>query len=208
MQGCGMNVKSFDAHLKEDLSSFQGPGTVPGSSPPVCLPRCCSAFALYPACTTSWWDMDWILYNTAALESGSICPRNPSARETHVQKEKEWRMSGPGNVLALWWFLSLRTKEVLTDCSLVIEQHNFSGLTNMILVWYLKLRVSQVTTHSRLLSDNDLTDIAEACVFPRANVDRVSLQQFHTEQQFCHRVRWEVLTWLDESLFGGSWRKM
>ena len=43
-------------------------------------------------------------------------------------------MSGPGNVLALWWFLSLRTKEVLTDCSLVIEQHNFSGLTNMILV--------------------------------------------------------------------------
>ena len=52
-----------------------------------------------------------------------------------------------------------------------------------------KLRVSQVTTHSRLLSDNDLTDIAEACVFLRANVDRVSLQQFHTEQQFCHKIR-------------------
>ena len=33
------------------LIPVQGPGTIAASPPPVCLPRCCGAFAVYPACT-------------------------------------------------------------------------------------------------------------------------------------------------------------
>ena len=50
----------------------------------------------------------------------------------------------------------------------------------------------QVTTHSRLLSSNDLKDIARATSLPLPNVTCLSLQQFHTEQQFCSSVRYSV----------------
>ena len=47
----------------------------------------------------------------------------------------------------------------------------------------------QVTTHSRLLSSNDLQDVAAATSLPLTSVTCLSLQQFHTEQQFCTSVR-------------------
>ncbi|KAJ7339580.1 hypothetical protein OS493_005983 [Desmophyllum pertusum] len=47
----------------------------------------------------------------------------------------------------------------------------------------------QVTTHSRLLSSNDLQDISVTTSLPLSNVTCLSLQQFHTEQQFCSSVR-------------------
>ncbi|XP_078381354.1 E3 ubiquitin-protein ligase rnf213-alpha-like isoform X3 [Oculina patagonica] len=47
----------------------------------------------------------------------------------------------------------------------------------------------QVTTHSRLLSSNDLQDISASTSLPLSNVTCLSLQQFHTEQQFCSSVR-------------------
>ncbi|PFX29705.1 E3 ubiquitin-protein ligase RNF213 [Stylophora pistillata] len=47
----------------------------------------------------------------------------------------------------------------------------------------------QVTTHARLLSSNDLKDISAATSLPLSNVSCLSLQQFHTEQQFCSSVR-------------------
>ena len=51
----------------------------------------------------------------------------------------------------------------------------------------------QVTTHSRLLSSNDLQDIARATSLPLPKVTCLSLQQFHTEQQFCSSVRYTEL---------------
>ena len=48
----------------------------------------------------------------------------------------------------------------------------------------------KVTTHARLLSSNDLKDISSATSLPLSNVSCLSLQQFHTEQQFCSSVRW------------------
>ncbi|XP_068694646.1 E3 ubiquitin-protein ligase rnf213-alpha-like isoform X2 [Montipora foliosa] len=47
----------------------------------------------------------------------------------------------------------------------------------------------QVTTHSRLLSSNDLQDVADSTSLCLPNVMCLSLQQFHTEQQFCSSVR-------------------
>ncbi|XP_068694638.1 E3 ubiquitin-protein ligase rnf213-alpha-like [Montipora foliosa] len=47
----------------------------------------------------------------------------------------------------------------------------------------------QVTTHSRLLSSNDLQDVADSTSLCLSNVMCLSLQQFHTEQQFCSSVR-------------------
>ena len=42
----------------------------------------------------------------------------------------------------------------------------------------------QVTTHSRLLSSENVADVA-----PMASVESIALQQFDTEQQFCTRIR-------------------
>ncbi|XP_015757858.1 PREDICTED: E3 ubiquitin-protein ligase RNF213-like [Acropora digitifera] len=47
----------------------------------------------------------------------------------------------------------------------------------------------QVTTHSRLLSSNDLQDVAASTSLKLPNILCLSLQQFHTEQQFCLSVR-------------------
>ena len=64
---------------------------------------------------------------------------------------------------------------------------------NHCLVLKLTLFSLQVTTHSRLLSSNDLQDIARATSLPLPNVTCLSLQQFHTEQQFCSSVRYTNL---------------
>ncbi|CAH3163087.1 unnamed protein product, partial [Porites evermanni] len=47
---------------------------------------------------------------------------------------------------------------------------------------------AQISTHSRLLSDRDITSIAEAAGLPEGCVKCVSLQQFQTEQQFCNCI--------------------
>ena len=47
----------------------------------------------------------------------------------------------------------------------------------------------QVTTHSRLLSANDLQDVEASTSLKLSNILCLSLQQFHTEQQFCLSVR-------------------
>ena len=47
----------------------------------------------------------------------------------------------------------------------------------------------QVTTHSRLLSSNDLQDVAVSTKMKLSNILCLSLQQFHTEQQFCLSVK-------------------
>ncbi|RMX46188.1 hypothetical protein pdam_00007847 [Pocillopora damicornis] len=47
----------------------------------------------------------------------------------------------------------------------------------------------QITTHSRLLSKNDLKDICNQTGFERSTVDSITLQQFQTEQQFRASVR-------------------
>ena len=47
----------------------------------------------------------------------------------------------------------------------------------------------QVTTHSRLLSSNDLQDVAASTSLKLSNIICLSLQQFQTEQQFCWSVR-------------------
>ncbi|KAL9988404.1 hypothetical protein ACROYT_G002842 [Oculina patagonica] len=47
----------------------------------------------------------------------------------------------------------------------------------------------QITTHSRLLSNNDLGDVCNRISFHRSTVDFMTLQQFQTEQQFRGSVR-------------------
>ncbi|KXJ23385.1 E3 ubiquitin-protein ligase RNF213 [Exaiptasia diaphana] len=47
----------------------------------------------------------------------------------------------------------------------------------------------QVSTHSRLLSENDLPEICDAIGFKRPDVKLLHLQQFQTEQQFLKQVR-------------------
>ncbi|KAJ7339392.1 hypothetical protein OS493_005787 [Desmophyllum pertusum] len=47
----------------------------------------------------------------------------------------------------------------------------------------------QITTHSRLLSKNDLSNICHRTGFRRSTVDFMTLQQFQTEQQFRNSVR-------------------
>ncbi|KAJ7339377.1 hypothetical protein OS493_005771 [Desmophyllum pertusum] len=47
----------------------------------------------------------------------------------------------------------------------------------------------QITTHSRLLSNNDLSDICHRTGFRRSTVDFMTLQQFQTEQQFRNLFR-------------------
>ncbi|XP_022796392.1 E3 ubiquitin-protein ligase rnf213-alpha-like isoform X2 [Stylophora pistillata] len=47
----------------------------------------------------------------------------------------------------------------------------------------------QITTHSRLLSNNDLGDVCIQTGFERSTLDFMTLQQFQTEQQFRDSVR-------------------
>jgi hypothetical protein len=47
----------------------------------------------------------------------------------------------------------------------------------------------QVSTHSRLLSENDIADICQATKFKRRDLELLTLQQFQTEQQFLKQVR-------------------
>lgn len=47
----------------------------------------------------------------------------------------------------------------------------------------------QVSTHSRLLSENDLPEICEVIGFKRPDVKLLHLQQFQTEQQFLKQIR-------------------
>jgi hypothetical protein len=46
----------------------------------------------------------------------------------------------------------------------------------------------QVSTHSRLLSENDIEDICQATEFKRRDLELLTLQQFQTEQQFLKQV--------------------
>ncbi|XP_067056125.1 E3 ubiquitin-protein ligase rnf213-alpha-like isoform X2 [Acropora muricata] len=47
----------------------------------------------------------------------------------------------------------------------------------------------QITTHSRLLSSNDLQHVAASTLLTLSNILCLNLQQFQTEQQFCLSVR-------------------
>lgn len=71
--------------------------------------------------------------------------------------------------------LSAYLSRLLTRTSLVEEDQN--GL------------LVQVSTHSRLLSENDLNDICQSTRFHRRDVKLLHLQQFQTEQQFTKQIR-------------------
>lgn len=56
----------------------------------------------------------------------------------------------------------------------------------------------QVSTHSRLLSENDLNDVCEVTKLHRQDVQLLHLQQFQTEQQFLKQIRY---TYVNYQLF-------
>ena len=54
--------------------------------------------------------------------------------------------------------------------------------------FFLIVIFSQISTHSRLLTDRDIPAIANAVNVHPSSVKCVSLQKFQTEQQFCNSI--------------------
>ena len=62
----------------------------------------------------------------------------------------------------------------------------------------------QITTHSHLLSEPDVTQLCKALKLKRKNITCFLLQEFDTEMDFCNKLKYVsiVILWLLITLFG------
>lgn len=54
----------------------------------------------------------------------------------------------------------------------------------------LYMYINQITTNSRILSSGELDDLCKEIPIQKENIHLLTLQSFHTEQQFSRQVRY------------------